>query len=154
MRKAIAARAVVRKSQCDICQWTRSGRKTLSIAPGSQCLFKLKPLLYQQRHNQTSSQSNPPRPVLPIFPISNFPQRRNASTSSDPINLSRTGLYDLHVSKGGKMVPFAGYSMPVQYSDLSVGESHAWTREKSSLFDVGHMYALRSLNYIPTTITS
>lgn len=37
------------------------------------------------------------------------------------------------------MVPFAGYSMPVQYSDLSVGESHAWTREKASLFDVGHM---------------
>ena len=38
------------------------------------------------------------------------------------------------------MVPFAGYSMPVQYSDLSVGESHKWTREKASLFDVGHMY--------------
>ncbi|KAK5123082.1 hypothetical protein LTR85_003278 [Meristemomyces frigidus] len=37
------------------------------------------------------------------------------------------------------MVPFGGYSMPVQYSDLSVGESHHWTREKCSLFDVGHM---------------
>ena len=37
------------------------------------------------------------------------------------------------------MVPFGGYSMPVQYSDLSVGESHKWTREKASLFDVGHM---------------
>ncbi|MCJ1438814.1 Aminomethyltransferase, mitochondrial [Xylographa pallens] len=37
------------------------------------------------------------------------------------------------------MVPFAGYSMPVQYSDLSVGDSHKWTREKASLFDVGHM---------------
>jgi aminomethyltransferase len=37
------------------------------------------------------------------------------------------------------MVPFGGYSMPVQYSDLSVGESHAWTREKASIFDVGHM---------------
>lgn len=43
------------------------------------------------------------------------------------------------------MVPFAGYSMPVQYSDLSVGESHAWTREKASLFDVGHMYVLEFL---------
>lgn len=40
------------------------------------------------------------------------------------------------------MVPFGGFSMPVQYSDLSVGESHKWTREKASLFDVGHMYAL------------
>lgn len=37
------------------------------------------------------------------------------------------------------MVPFGGYTMPVQYSDLSVGESHIWTREKASLFDVGHM---------------
>ncbi|OQO04961.1 hypothetical protein B0A48_07979 [Cryoendolithus antarcticus] len=37
------------------------------------------------------------------------------------------------------MVPFGGYSMPVQYSDLGVGESHHWTREKASLFDVGHM---------------
>lgn len=37
------------------------------------------------------------------------------------------------------MVPFGGYSMPVQYSDLSITESHNWTREKCSLFDVGHM---------------
>ena len=37
------------------------------------------------------------------------------------------------------MVPFAGYSMPVSYSDLSISESHRWTREKASLFDVGHM---------------
>lgn len=37
------------------------------------------------------------------------------------------------------MVPFGGYEMPVQYSDLSIGESHKWTREKASIFDVGHM---------------
>ena len=37
------------------------------------------------------------------------------------------------------MVPFAGFSMPVSYFDQSVGESHRWTREKASLFDVGHM---------------
>jgi aminomethyltransferase len=53
----------------------------------------------------------------------------------------RTGLYDLHMTNGAKMVPFAGYMMPVQYSDVAVSESHRWTREKSSLFDVGHMYA-------------
>lgn len=40
------------------------------------------------------------------------------------------------------MVPFGGFSMPVQYKDLSVGDSHKWTREKASLFDVGHMYIL------------
>ena len=68
-------------------------------------------------------------------------QRKHASTSSsDSTSLGRTTLHDLHVAHGAKMVPFAGYSMPVQYSDLSVGESHKWTREKASLFDVGHMY--------------
>lgn len=37
------------------------------------------------------------------------------------------------------MVPFGGYTMPVQYSDLSIADSHNWTREKCSIFDVGHM---------------
>lgn len=64
-------------------------------------------------------------------------QRRRASSSSDA--LKRTALYDLHVANGGKMVPFGGFSMPVQYADLSISESHKWTREKASLFDVGHM---------------
>ena len=70
--------------------------------------------------------------------------RRTYASSSDAAKpdspLNRTALYDLHVEHGGKMVPFGGYEMPVQYSDLSVGESHKWTREKASLFDVGHMY--------------
>jgi hypothetical protein len=60
-----------------------------------------------------------------------------SSPSSESV--SKTGLYDLHVSNGAKMVPFGGYMMPVQYSDLGVGESHKWTREKASLFDVSHM---------------
>ena len=63
-----------------------------------------------------------------------------STTSLDTAPLDRTGLYDIHLKHGAKMVPFAGYSMPVRYSDLSVGESHKWTREKASLFDVGHMY--------------
>jgi len=37
------------------------------------------------------------------------------------------------------MVPFGGHHMPVQYSDLSIVESHLWTRSKASLFDVSHM---------------
>jgi aminomethyltransferase len=53
--------------------------------------------------------------------------------------LGRTGLYELHSKHGAKFVPFGGYSMPVQYSDLSIVDSHNWTREKASLFDVGHM---------------
>lgn len=67
-------------------------------------------------------------------------QRRYASQSSGSSDtLKQTALHDLHVANGGKMVPFGGYSMPVQYSDLGIGESHKWTREKASLFDVGHM---------------
>jgi hypothetical protein len=63
---------------------------------------------------------------------------RYYASSSDQAN-AKTSLYDLHVAKGAKMVPFGGYMMPVQYSDLGVGESHKWTREKASLFDVSHM---------------
>ena len=52
--------------------------------------------------------------------------------------LNRTPLYDLHVSLGAKMVPFAGYDMPVQYA-LGVMKEHLWTRAHAGLFDVSHM---------------
>jgi aminomethyltransferase len=52
--------------------------------------------------------------------------------------LRRTFLYDAHVASGAKMVPFAGYEMPVQYP-LGVLKEHLWTREKAGLFDVSHM---------------
>ncbi|KKK14889.1 aminomethyltransferase, mitochondrial precursor [Aspergillus rambellii] len=64
---------------------------------------------------------------------------RYASSEAPSGPLRKTQLYDLHVAKGAKMVPFAGFSMPLQYSDLSHVESHKWTREKASLFDVSHM---------------
>jgi len=57
-------------------------------------------------------------------------------TASPP--LARTPLHDLHVALGAKMVPFAGYEMPVQYP-LGVLKEHLWTREKAGLFDVSHM---------------
>ncbi|MEM9837738.1 MAG: glycine cleavage system aminomethyltransferase GcvT [Pseudomonadota bacterium] len=44
----------------------------------------------------------------------------------------------LHRELGGKMVPFAGYEMPVQYT-LGVKDEHLWTRSKAGLFDVSHM---------------
>ena len=53
-------------------------------------------------------------------------------------DLKRTGLYDLHVELGAKMVPFAGYEMPVQYP-LGVMKEHLWTRSDAGLFDVSHM---------------
>jgi aminomethyltransferase len=52
--------------------------------------------------------------------------------------LIRTPLYDLHVALGAKMVPFAGYEMPVQYR-LGVLKEHLHTRGKAGLFDVSHM---------------
>ncbi len=53
-------------------------------------------------------------------------------------NLKRTPLFDLHHELGGKMVPFAGYSMPVQYPTGIIKE-HQHCRESVSLFDVSHM---------------
>jgi aminomethyltransferase len=52
--------------------------------------------------------------------------------------LARTPLYDLHQSLGAKLVPFAGYEMPVQYPAGIIAE-HLHTRAKASLFDVSHM---------------
>uniref|UniRef100_A0A8C5XTN1 Aminomethyltransferase n=1 Tax=Microcebus murinus TaxID=30608 RepID=A0A8C5XTN1_MICMU len=52
--------------------------------------------------------------------------------------LRRTPLYDLHLAHGGKMVEFAGWSLPVQYRDSHV-DSHLHTRQHCSLFDVSHM---------------
>lgn len=53
-------------------------------------------------------------------------------------DLKRTPLFDLHVERGGKMVPFAGWDMPVQYP-LGVMKEHLHTRAAAGLFDVSHM---------------
>ncbi len=50
----------------------------------------------------------------------------------------KTPLFDLHVSLGARMVPFAGYEMPVQYKPGIIAE-HKHTRAKCGLFDVSHM---------------
>ena len=60
-----------------------------------------------------------------------------AETVADE-DLKLTPLHDLHIELGGKMVPFAGYSMPVQYKLGIMGE-HQHTRAKAGLFDVSHM---------------
>ncbi|MDX1320421.1 MAG: glycine cleavage system aminomethyltransferase GcvT, partial [Oceanospirillum sp.] len=49
--------------------------------------------------------------------------------------LKQTPLFDLHNELGARMVPFAGYEMPVQYP-LGVKKEHIHTREKAGLFDV------------------
>lgn len=52
--------------------------------------------------------------------------------------LKRTPLHDIHVSLGGKIVPFAGYEMPVQYP-TGITAEHKAVRERAGLFDVSHM---------------
>src|SRR6218665_3452802 len=56
--------------------------------------------------------------------------------------LQKTALYDLHVELGARMVPFAGYSMPVQYP-AGIVKEHTHTREGAGLFDVSHMGQVR-----------
>jgi len=60
-------------------------------------------------------------------------------TSSRLKSSLHTPLHDFHVAQGGKMVDFAGYRLPVQYSDLGISASHLHTRKHCSLFDVSHM---------------
>ncbi len=61
-----------------------------------------------------------------------------SATSNPEPSLERTPLYDLHVSLGARMVPFAGYEMPVQYP-LGILKEHLHTRASAGLFDVSHM---------------
>ena len=57
---------------------------------------------------------------------------------TDINTLKKTPLFDLHEELGGKMVPFAGYAMPVQYP-LGIMKEHQHTRDAAGLFDVSHM---------------
>ncbi len=57
-------------------------------------------------------------------------------------DLQRTPLHDLHLELGAKMVPFAGYAMPVNYPGGIIAE-HRHCRESAALFDVSHMGQLR-----------
>ena len=55
----------------------------------------------------------------------------------EPATLKRTPLYDQHVEAGAKLVPFAGWEMPVQYDGIK--EEHLAVREACGVFDVSHM---------------
>src|SRR6188472_3843161 len=66
----------------------------------------------------------------------------SSTSSAAPETLLKTPLHDLHVELGARMVPFAGYSMPVQYPAGLMAEHHH-TRNSAGLFDVSHMGQLR-----------
>jgi len=60
-----------------------------------------------------------------------------AETQVLPASLETTPLHALHVARGARMVPFAGYEMPVQYEGIIA--EHLHTRAAAGLFDVSHM---------------
>ncbi len=76
---------------------------------------------------------------------------------SAPVTLQRTALYDTHVALGAKIVPFAGFEMPVQYPSGITAEHNA-VRKSCGLFDVSHMGefivtgpgAIDFVNYVTT----
>ena len=53
-------------------------------------------------------------------------------------SLQQTPLYNFHVELGARLVPFAGYAMPVQYAG-GIKHEHLHTRHAAGLFDVSHM---------------
>lgn len=61
-----------------------------------------------------------------------------ALSEHDQTELAKTALHDMHVKRGARMVPFAGYSMPVQYPE-GILKEHLHTRAAAGLFDVSHM---------------
>jgi aminomethyltransferase len=67
-------------------------------------------------------------------PYSGDPQG-GAGTEPQPLDTLPLDIW--HRSRGGRMVPFAGYAMPVQYEGIIA--EHLWTRENAGLFDVSHM---------------
>jgi len=76
-------------------------------------------------------------------PTDEFTQARGTAYSHDAdageevVELQQLPLDAWHRARGGRMVPFAGYEMPVQYEGIMA--EHLWTREHAGLFDVSHM---------------
>lgn len=77
--------------------------------------------------------------IVSVFPRQQQQQRFYAAALTSTDELKKTPLNNLHIVNGARMVPFAGYSMPVLYSDQGVGDSHKFVREKAGIFDVSHM---------------
>ncbi|XP_063148094.1 aminomethyltransferase, mitochondrial isoform X2 [Candoia aspera] len=74
---------------------------------------------------------------LALRRLGSFGARKRGYTSGQE-KLKQTPLYDFHRHHGGKMVAFAGWSLPVQYTQSHL-DSHLHTRQHCSLFDVSHM---------------
>ena len=128
-RVSTTARSVIRPSMAS------AARRTIV---NGQCLRTLTQASSPARLRQSQTS------LIPRFQAlkATTPRGTRSYASEELVTggpLGKTGLFELHIANGAKMVPFGGFHMPVQYTDLSVGDSHKWTREKASIFDVSHM---------------
>jgi aminomethyltransferase len=83
-------------------------------------------------------------------------QEREGTEGTPQPEIQKTRLYECHVSLGARMVPFAGWEMPVWYS--SIKEEHQAVREGAGVFDIGHMAIFtvsghEALSYLQRTMT-
>ena len=67
----------------------------------------------------------------------NVQNEPNANAPSEPNVLRKTALHARHLASGAKMMPFAGWDMPVEYAGLA--SEHLAVRTRAGLFDVSHM---------------
>ncbi len=86
---------------------------------------------------QVDPQSKPYFVGIETFNPSGTPKPDFVWVEESEPRIKRTSLYDTHVRLGAKMIPFAGWDMPVWYT--SVAEEHQATRSAAGLFDVSHM---------------
>ena len=81
-------------------------------------------------------------PIVSVFDLNPFATpAQSVSAFYEPIPLAKTPLNDWHAAHGGKLVDFAGWSMPVHYG--SIVAEHQATRRAAGLFDVSHMGRLK-----------
>src|SRR5256714_1098659 len=90
----------------------------------------------QPAMTEVTSSETGGRPAQPASTTAS--SERTTADAPAPKALKRTTLYDTHVALGAKMVPFAGFEMPVQYP-TGITAEHKAVRENAGLFDVSHM---------------
>ncbi|KAK4144669.1 uncharacterized protein C8A04DRAFT_27606 [Dichotomopilus funicola] len=93
---------------------------------------------------QQQQPNHPPqRQLLASRPATTQTRHYASAPASKEENLDITPLHPLHLAHNAKLVPFGGFSMPVQYPSHTVSQSHVFTRAHASLFDVSHMVQRR-----------
>lgn len=91
----------------------------------------------------TTYREPPTHPLVPSPLLPGDPKSAGALSPERPMHhLAHTPLFDLHVEKGGQMVDFADWAMPVRF-ELGVLGEHLHCRDKAGLFDVSHMGQVR-----------